>query len=232
MRFFDYLLFMFLGALAGAAGYHFFVLGQNLEKRDPMPEAKQQILLERIKEVAKLVTVEGEFSNVHEYNNFYAYDISPLRKKALVKVKAKVAVGYDLSQLNWEVDEVNKIVRVRNLPDPQILSIDHDLEYYDIQEGVFNAFNEKELTSINVVVKKMLREEAQESELMAKARREGLRNLGLIKLLVEQNGWTFEAVRAAPKNIEDQQPVAPSADSLIRIKIPPLSEKKATQSLE
>ncbi|WCL80947.1 DUF4230 domain-containing protein [Saprospira sp. CCB-QB6] len=232
MRFFDYLLFMFLGALAGAAGYHFFVVGQNLEKRDPMPQAKQQILLERIKEVAKLVTVEGEFSNVHEYNNFYAYDISPLRKKALVKVKAKVAVGYDLSQLNWEVDEINKIVRVRNLPDPQILSIDHDLEYYDIQEGVFNAFNEEELTSINVVVKKMLREEAQESELMAKARREGLRNLGLIKLLVEQNGWTFEAVRSAPKNIEDQQKAAPSADSLIRIKIPPLSEKKATQGLE
>ena len=156
MRFFDYLLFLFLGVLAGAAGYHFFVLGQNLEKKNPMPQAKQQILLERIKEVAKLITVEGEFSNVHEYSNFYAYDISPLRKKALVKVKAKVAVGYDLSQLDWEVDEVKKIVRVRNLPDPQILSIDHDLEYYDIQEGVFNAFNEDELTSINVVVKKIL----------------------------------------------------------------------------
>lgn len=226
MRFFDYLLFMFLGALGGAAGYHFFILGQNLEKKDPMPQAKQQILLERIKEVAKLVTVEGEFSNLHEYNNFYAYDISPLRKKALVKVKAKVAVGYDLSQLDWEVDEVQKIVRVRNLPEPQILSIDHDLEYYDIQEGVFNAFNEDELTSINVVVKKMLREEAQESELMGKARREGLRNLGLIKLLVEQNGWTFEAIRAPQKNIEEQQTTPPSADSIIKIKIPPLAEPK------
>ena len=157
-----------------------------------MPDATQQILMERVKKVAKLITVEGEFSNIHQYNDSYWSDVSFLRKKALIKVKARVSMGYDLKKAQFDIDPEKKILRVRNLPQPEVLSIDHDLQYYDIQEGMFNSFSEAELTSIGKVAKRKLRQEAMNGPLMDQALEEGLESLEIIKLLVEQAGWRFE----------------------------------------
>lgn len=221
MRLFDSLLFLIAGIVIGGLLYAFF-LGGPREKRDPMPDIKQQILLERIKKVAKLITVEGEFANVHEYKDYFWSDISAFRKKALVRVKARVSVGYDMQKMKWEVDSLNKIIRIRDMPEPEILSIDHDVEYYDIQEGMFNSFKESELTDINVIIKKRLREETQKGPLMDKAREEGLESLEIIKILVEQAGWTFQVVSG--------EIIEPNLlDSLKNIKIP--DPKKRIDSL-
>ena len=139
-----------------------------------------------------MITVEGTFSNIHQYNDSYWSDISILRKKALIRVHAKVSVGYDLKKASFELDADQKILRVQNLPEPEILSIDHDLEYYDIQEGMFNSFSEEELTSIGNVAKKKLEKAALNGPLLQEARAEGIESLEIIKLLVEQAGWRFE----------------------------------------
>ena len=60
---------------------------------------QSQVLMEKIKTVAKLVTVEGYFSEVYDYQDYWNYDVSMFRKKALIRVKAKVSVGYDLSKM-------------------------------------------------------------------------------------------------------------------------------------
>ena len=194
MRLIDSIGFFIFGAIVGAFLYATYWQGPR-EAKDPMPDVNQQILMERVKKVAKLITVEGEFSNIHQYNDSYWSDVSFLRKKALIKVKARVSMGYDLKKATFEVDEVNKVLRVRNLPDPEVLSIDHDLQYYDIQEGMFNSFTEEELSSIGAVAKRKLRQEALNGPLMEQAREEGLESLEIIQLLVEQAGWTFEIIR-------------------------------------
>ncbi len=191
MKLIDSIGFFIFGAIVGAFLYANYFGGPRTPK-DPMPDINQQILMERVKKVTKLITVEGEFSNIHQYNDSYWSDVSFLRKKALIKVKARVSMGYDLKKAQFEVDAVNKVMRVRNLPEPEILSIDHDLQYYDIQEGMFNSFNEAELTSIGAVAKKKLRQEAMNGPLMEQAREEGIESLEIIKLLVEQAGWRFE----------------------------------------
>lgn len=182
--------FFLAGAVFGATMYaHYF---KPEQVNDPMPDVQQKILLERIRKVAKMITVEGEFSNIHQYNDSYWSDISILRKKALIRVDAKVSVGYDLKKASFEMDADQKILRVRNLPQPEILSIDHNLQYYDIQEGMFNSFSEAELTSIGNVAKKKLEKAAQDGPLIEEARAEGIESLEIIKLLVEQAGWRFE----------------------------------------
>lgn len=202
MKLIDSFGFFIFGVLVGAFLYaHYF--GQPKAVKDPMPDINQHILLERVKKVAKLITVEGEFSNIHQYNDSYWSDISILRKKAIIKVNARVSVGYDLKKAQFEVDAANKVLRVKNLPDPEILSIDHDLKYYDIQEGMFNSFTEEELTSIGSVAKKKLAKSVLEGPLMDQAKDEGIESLEIIKLLVEQAGWRFEV----QNNI-----VAPSPD--------------------
>lgn len=190
MRFLNSILFLMTGILIGGLIYAFFIGAPN-RKVNPMPDIKQQILLENINKVAKLVTVEGEFSNIHEYKNFYWADIGIFNKKALLKVDAKVSVGYDLKKIDWEIDSVNKIIRVNNMPEPEIISMDHNVQYYDMQEGMFNTFKEQDLTDINLVIKQKLRESTEKGPLMEKARNEGLEQLELIQMLVENAGWTF-----------------------------------------
>jgi hypothetical protein len=216
MRILESVLFMLAGIVIGALLYAVFLCSPK-SKANPMPDVKQQILLERIKKVAKLVTVEGEFANVHEYKNFYWADISIFNKKALLKVQAKVSVGYDLQKLTWEIDSVNKVIKVSNMPQPEIISIDHSVQYYDMHEGMFNTFKESELTDINIVIKQKLREATEKGPLMDKAKEEGLEQLEIIKLLVEQAGWTFVSTDG---NLTEPQ------DSLKKLNIPVPNKKE------
>lgn len=215
MKLIDSLGFFIFGIFVGAFLYANY--WKKPQASDPMPDVNQQILMEQVRKVAKLITVEGEFSNIHQYNDSYWSDVSFFRKKALIKVKARVSMGYDLKKATFEVDKENKILRVHNLPDPEVLSIDHDLQYYDIQEGAFNSFTEEELSSIGVVAKQKLRQEALEGPLMQQAREEGLESLEIIQLLVEQAGWRFEVIKKAPQM--EQQPAFPPLPPPESIKI-------------
>ena len=90
------------------------------------------VLLERIEKVAKLVTVDGYFSEVYNYKDYYGYDWSIFRKKALIRVKAHVLAGYNLDQIKIDANSANHTITLSQLPKPEILSIDHDLDYYDL----------------------------------------------------------------------------------------------------
>lgn len=209
MKLFDSLGFLIAGALLGVWGYTTY-FQDNRTPNDPMPDVNQSILLERINKVAKLITVEGEFSNIHEYNDSYWADVSMLRKKAIVKVDAKVSVGYDLKKATFDIDPTRKILYVRNLPEPEVLSIDHNLQYYDIQEGMFNSFTEQELSSIGSVAKKKLRQAVEQGPLMEQAREEGIETLEIIKLLVEQAGWKFQVQNDLIPPTLDKEPTPPA----------------------
>ncbi len=155
-------------------------------------EEQSVILLEKIKTVAKLVTVEGYFSEMYDYQDYWKYDISPLRKKALVRIKAKVAVGYDLSQMKLEALPDEKRILISNLPDPGIVAIEHDLDYYDITEGTFNSFSADDYNLINKNAKEKIRETALASDLFLSAEEQSNQLLDLVQFMVEGAGWELE----------------------------------------
>ncbi len=155
-------------------------------------EESAQVLLERVQTVAKLITVEGYFSEVYDYKDYYAYNLSPFRKKALIRVKAKVSVGYDLSRVEFETRPDEKVIIVRNLPKPEILSIDHDLDYYDISQGMFNSFSAQDYTKLSQRAKEYVEEKALESPLFDNAEKQGAQILDMMRFMVEQSGWRFE----------------------------------------
>ena len=113
------------------------------------PVESASILLEKIRSVVKLTTVEGEFSEIYNYNEYSGYFSWFWDKKALVRVHATVAVGYDLGHLRIEADSSARVVRIGPLPEPQILSIDHTLDYYDVSTGVFTNFSPQDYTRMN-----------------------------------------------------------------------------------
>lgn len=166
-------------------------------------QESSDVILERVKKVAKLITVEGYFSEVYDYKDYKGYDWFFLRKKALVRVRAKVSVGYDLNQLKIEALPESKTILVSQMPAPEILSIDHDLDYYDISEGTFNAFTEADYNKINTNAKKYIEEKANESNLLETARKEGNQALELMKFITESAGWKFKIAGVPETNALD-----------------------------
>ena len=155
------------------------------------------MLLERVESVTKLISVEGHFSEIYDYKDHYYFDISPFQKKALLRVKAKVSVGYDLEKLKIETDITNKKLIISGLPDPQILSIDHEIDYYDLQNGVFNSFSNQELTQLNANAKDYIRKKADTSDLFLQAEKQAAEIMDMIQFMAESAGWTVEIL---PRN--------------------------------
>jgi hypothetical protein len=155
----------------------------------PQSEEQAKVLLEKVKTVAKLITVEGYFSEVYNYKDYWGYDFFPFQKKVLVLVKAKVSVGYDLGVMNMKADGNTKTLTVSQLPQVQVLSIDHDLSYYDISEGTFNSFSAEDYTKIQGKVKDFIKDKAEQSDLKQRAQTQGNQMLDVIRFMVESAGW-------------------------------------------
>ncbi len=173
-------LFAILGAVSI---YQFF--SDRKEKK----EVTATVLLERVEKVMKLVTVEGGFSEIYDYKHHYFADIWPFRKKALVRVKAKVLVGYDFEKAIVDVDEDTKTIIINDMPPPEILSIEHDLEYYNMESGLFNVISNKDITEMGFEAKEFIAEKAEESDLFDQAEEQRAELFEILELALEASGW-------------------------------------------
>lgn len=168
--------------------------------REKKVQASSEIMLERVKKVSKLVSVEGYFSEMYNYKDFYNFDWSIFRKKALIRVKAKVSVGVDLQKAKFELDSKSKLLTISDIPAPEIISIDHDIDYYDITEGTFNSFTAQDFNKLNENAKEHIRSMALKSDLMQQSRRQTNEVINTFKLFAETGGWQVRVDTLAFKN--------------------------------
>ncbi len=156
------------------------------------PQEEATVLLEKIQTVSKLVTVEGQFSEIYNYSEYQGYFTWLYDKKVLVRVRATVSAGYDLEKMNFTAVPETKTIRISALPEAQILAIDHNLDYYDLSAGIFNSFSPEDYNKINSRAKDLIRDQALKSNLMFAAREQGQKMMDLIKFMVESAGWKLE----------------------------------------
>jgi hypothetical protein len=147
------------------------------------------VVLEQVKNVVKLGTVEGYFTEIYSHKDYYGPDLSFFTKKALIRVKAKILAGYDLENVKIDVDEKSRSVVISNLSEPQILSIDHDLDYYDITEGMFNSFKTSDYNRMNRQAKDYVIKMAIKSGLMENAKTQFNSHIELLRILLGNYGW-------------------------------------------
>lgn len=159
-------------------------------------EVEAVIMLERVRNVHKLILVEGTFSEIYDYKDYWFYDVSPFRKKALVRVKADVLVGFDLEKADIRLEEADHTIYLNDLPKSEILSIDHDLDYYDLQEGTFNQFDEKKLTEINKGAKNFIRTQAEMSDLIERAEQRKGDFIRELQITASAFGWNVQVSAA------------------------------------
>ncbi|MCB9033351.1 MAG: DUF4230 domain-containing protein [Chitinophagales bacterium] len=168
------------------------LLYQSLKIFDGKKEQSQidsTIVVEKIEKVLKMVTIEGNFSELLTYSDYDYIDFPGFRKKAIIKVDAKVMVGYDLNNIKITTDEATKTITISNLPKAQILSVDHNLSYYDMDNGLFNSFDEKDLSALNAKAKALIVEKAKSSDLLQQADEQRRELFSLIYYLAKDTGY-------------------------------------------
>lgn len=184
------LLGLFLGAIIT-----FWVLKYiKIQKTKDITNSQSMVIMEKIRKVWKLITVEGEFAEIYHYENTKERFMSMVssKKKAILLINAKAHVGYDLSKIKMEAINDKKVIRLTEFPDPQILSLETDLKYYDKKEGLFNKFDSTDLTEVNSQAKEHVLLKIPQSGLYDTAKSEALEAVLLIQNIVETIGWTLD----------------------------------------
>lgn len=182
---------LFLGTLLGAMlsywGMNFFYRKKGVQQT----EKQSVVLIEKIKSVCKLITVEGDFAEIYHYENTKNHFLNLItsKKKAILLINAKAHVGFDLSKIVMEANNDKKEIILTHFPEPTVLTVETDVKYYDKVDGLFNKFDATDLTSLNKEAKAFIVEKIPESGLLTSAKKEALDTILMIEQLLETSGW-------------------------------------------
>jgi len=175
----------------------FFITREIYRDDAAKPVENSTVLLEQVRKVMKLVTVEGDFNELYSREDSWNYSawlaqLPGFKKRIMLRVKARASVGYDLSGTHLTTDEASHTIYLELPTKPELLSLEHDVDYYDLDEGVFNHFAPQELTAINTEAKKRIREKIEVSGLYKQAEEQRAEVIALVRAVVESKGWKFE----------------------------------------
>ncbi|WP_127142187.1 DUF4230 domain-containing protein [Flagellimonas marinaquae] len=199
-----------LGLVLGAIIMYWFYSLFRKKKSKEITEQQSTVILNKIRSVCKLVSVEGDFAEIYHYENTKDSFMSLFRskKKALIVIKAKAHIGYDLNKLNMRADNDRKRIILSHFPEPEVLSIEPDLQFYDIKNGIFNSFSPTDLTQLNQEAKEHIKQKIPESGLMESAKNEAMQAVLVVEKIVETIGWTLD-YSALELPVTEQQSLEP-----------------------
>lgn len=182
------ILMLLIGLVLG--GIIAFLASKKLTSSSPVISESSHTIAESMRKVFKVVTAEGHFNEIYNYEETTKlFNFIPSKKKALVIVQAKILVGYDFDKFKWEINDELKTVKLLHFPEPEILSTETDYKYYNIEEQFFNLFSKDDLANIQQNGKKQVIEAAKNSHLPQVAA-DQMRTL-LTELLQGKN-WQIE----------------------------------------
>ncbi|MBV7439829.1 DUF4230 domain-containing protein [Weeksellaceae bacterium TAE3-ERU29] len=180
---------LFLGLIVGAIIVYII----NGDKRAAEPTRiteSSHTVLQSMQRVFKIVTAEGVFNEIYDYQETKKlWSILPSTKKALVIVKGKAHMGYDFSKCKWDIDENKRTVKLIEFPKPELLSMDTDFEYYNMEEKFYDLFKKEDLANIQREGKKQLVKAAYKSQLPQTAAEQ---IKAVVTELLEAKGWQLE----------------------------------------
>lgn len=165
----------------------------SLSKKKSLTEKQSVILLDKIKKVSKLITVEGDFSEIYHHENtkenFWGFSS---KKKAIILIHAKAHIGFDFRKIKLEANTEKKEIVMSAFPQPEVVSIECDIKFYDIKNGYLNKFDTEDFTTLNKEAKEHVLSKIPESNLIRLANKEALEAILLMENLVETIGWKLD----------------------------------------
>jgi hypothetical protein len=208
----DFFIFLIALAVGGVAAWQVFnwMYGKKLKNnKQESIRVEANILLEKIEQVFKVVLAEGYFTEIYDHNakkDFWG--LFKTTNKALIIVKAKVSVGYDFSKMKFSRDPETRRLVIDEFAPAEVISIDTDYKFYDINQGFVNQMKQEDYTAILSEAKSMIKQKAEFSELPLIASRQ---LEVMMKQLVSTMKWELEMApvktRIEMQNGESQHPI-------------------------
>lgn len=178
----------------------FFIMRKSSDS-NVLPDS--ELIHEQMKNVSKLVVNEAKISQVYNYKDQKSFmNLMSFDKKALVVVNADIQIQYDLSKLEYVVDETTKTVRITHIPKEEI-KINPDIKIYDVEESTFNAFKGNDYNAIQEKVKKQFEEQILKSNIQANAKNRFVSELGKFLVVTNSLGWTLKYQENSIKDLSD-----------------------------
>ncbi len=162
------------------------------ENADSGVRSESALIASQIEQVSKLVVTEGHFAEVFSYADSRELfgPFFTAEKRALVVVNARVTVSYDLSQLSYRLDSLNRTLYIEKVPEPEI-RIDPDIEYYDVSADYFNPFEAEDYNKVKSRVIASIEKKVENSTLRRNAQNRLLSELAEFYVLTRSLGWTL-----------------------------------------
>ena len=195
-----------LGAISTLAAVLIFRSCSEEKKENSILQENSMLIQQQIANVSKLIVTEGHFAEVYNYKDSQEL-FGPLitaDKKALVVVNAQVTVAYDISEVDFEVDEENKTLYVKSIPEPEI-KINPDFEYYDVTADYLNQFDASDYNKIKRNVNTSLMTKVEASTLKANAKNRLISELAKFYVLTNSLGWKLVYKNQAIDNLDELQ---------------------------
>ena len=168
----------------------FFIMRKVDKNNEVVPDT--ELIQQQMKNVSKLVVNEAKISQIYNYKDEKSFmNLMSFDKKALVVVNADVQIMYDLSKLEYTIDETNKIVKITFIPKEEI-KINPDIKIYDVEESRFNDFKGNDYNTIQESVKKQFHEKIRKSNIQANAKNRLVSELSKFLVVTQSLGWTLK----------------------------------------
>jgi hypothetical protein len=152
------------------------------------PAISHDIVVERLREVAKLVASELTLRDVvtYEQRRFGS------TKRTLLVVTGRVSAGINLSRTEVQIDSSAKVIRV-TLPEAHVIAVDViNVTTYDERAGLWNPFTSDDRDEIQRRIRAQLMTAARQSGILAHADRAAAK---AITDLLTRDGYTVEIKR-------------------------------------
>jgi hypothetical protein len=156
--------------------------------RPAAPRISHEVVVERLREVAKLVATEMTLRDV------VIYEQTRLRstKRALLVVTGRIAAGINLGRTDVKIDSAARHIIV-TLPPAQILSVDViNVTTYDERAGLLNPFTSDDRDLIQRRIRTQLNEAARQSGILEHADQAASKAL---RDFLARDGYTVEIRR-------------------------------------
>jgi len=195
------------GLLLGALVVGFvFYLSRSIFTKNKTQE-QSVILLEKIRNVSKLITVESDFSEIMHYSDAknILLNLVSSHKKAILLANSKVMIGFDMKLMRINPNPSKKLLTITHFPEPQVLSIETDVEYYDVSNGLFNKFAAADLTQLNKKVRENIQEKIPDSGILLTANEKALETVKMIEQIVDTFGWKLSYAELQLPNLKTKK---------------------------
>lgn len=181
---------LLIGLLIGGIVFYFY----SKKTQQTTNKVNADLVLENIRTACKIISVEGDFTDIYNHKDEKGvfFNVFTSKKQTLIIIKATAYVGFDLRKINLQVDPDKKLIYIGNIPEPEVLNIETDANFYDITESTLNKFSAEELTTILNAAKENITEQVTKSKLITLAKQQGLDFLQVIQLIAKSSGYAIE----------------------------------------